>query len=97
VKAERAIENGNDRSYQQLPGVGKLTIARELLELIGGRLLHNHTLYNVALALTERKSDEYFQAVRAVQSIAFDLVLVACGDQVIQNSRNRGFWYEHSG
>lgn len=57
------------------PGVGKLTIARELVELIGGRLLDNHTIYNVALALTERKSDEYFRALRAVRKVAFDLVL----------------------
>ncbi|MEM7364389.1 MAG: AAA family ATPase [Pseudomonadota bacterium] len=57
------------------PGVGKLTIAQELVELIGGRLLDNHTIYNVALALTERNSEPYYDALRAVRKIAFDLVL----------------------
>ena len=54
------------------PGVGKLTIARELVALIGGRLLDNHSIYNVALALTERKSEPYFRALRGVRKIAFD-------------------------
>ena len=57
------------------PGVGKLTIARALVALIGGRILDNHTIYNVALSLTEPKSDAYFEALRAVRKVAFDLVL----------------------
>ena len=38
------------------PGVGKLTIAKILAEKLGARLLDNHSIYNVALALTEFKS-----------------------------------------
>ncbi|UUP18448.1 hypothetical protein [Nitratireductor thuwali] len=35
------------------PGVGTLTIGRELATLISGRLLDIHTVYNVAFVLTE--------------------------------------------
>ena len=65
------------------PGVGKLTIARELVELTGGKLLDNHAVYNVALALTERKSDIYFETLRAVRKIAFDIVLSLPPDEPV--------------
>ena len=57
------------------PGVGKLTIAREVTSLVGGRLLDNHSVYNVAFALTEFKSPAFYEAVRRVQKIADDLIL----------------------
>ncbi len=52
------------------PGVGKLTIGRVLADLIGARLLDNHSIYNPAFALTDFKSDAFFDTVRAVQNVA---------------------------
>jgi hypothetical protein len=57
------------------PGVGKLTIGRALAAQVGGKLLDNHSLYNVAFALTEFKAPEFYDTVRAVRDIAFSRVL----------------------
>ena len=57
------------------PGVGKLTIAKILAEKLGARLLDNHSVYNVALALTEFKSPEWYDTIRAVREIAYKRVL----------------------
>lgn len=56
------------------PGVGKLTIAKQLAGQIGAKILDNHSIYNVAFALTEPKSDEFYETVRAVRSIAYKRV-----------------------
>ncbi|MEO0918913.1 MAG: AAA family ATPase [Pseudomonadota bacterium] len=56
------------------PGVGKLTIGRILAQKLGAKLLDNHSIYNVAFALTEFKSDAYCDAVRDVRSVAYRLV-----------------------
>lgn len=57
------------------PGVGKLTIASELAELIGGKLLDNHSIYNVAFALTEFRTSAFYDTVRAFREIAYNRVL----------------------
>jgi predicted kinase len=54
------------------PGVGKLTIARSLAERGGARLLDNHATHNVAFALTEFRSPEFYDTVRAVRAVAYD-------------------------
>lgn len=54
------------------PGVGKLTIAERLVEQIGGRLLDNHTIFNVAFSLFAFRTPPFYEAVRAVRSIAFE-------------------------
>jgi hypothetical protein len=56
-------------------GVGKFTIGRIVAEQLGGRLLDNHTVYNVAFALTEFKSEAFHRTVRAVRDIAYQAVL----------------------
>lgn len=56
------------------PGVGKLTIGRILADALHAKLLDNHSIYNVALALTAFKSDAFYQAVRDVRSVAYSLV-----------------------
>ncbi|ABD54048.1 AAA family ATPase [Jannaschia sp. CCS1] len=56
------------------PGVGKLTIGRDLARLLGGRLLDIHSVYNVAFALTEFKSPEFRATVEKVEAIAHDLI-----------------------
>ncbi|MDB5580858.1 MAG: hypothetical protein JWR80_6034 [Bradyrhizobium sp.] len=57
------------------PGVGKLTIGLELAELIGARLLDNHSLLNIAIALTDHPSPAYYEAVRALTDVAFRYAL----------------------
>ncbi|MEO1223304.1 MAG: AAA family ATPase [Pseudomonadota bacterium] len=57
------------------PGVGKLTIGIELIRLIDGRLLDIHSVYNIAFALTEYRTEAFYDTVRAVQSIADERVL----------------------
>jgi hypothetical protein len=54
------------------PGVGKLTIAEELIRQIGGCLLDNHTIYNVAFSLCEFHTPPFYETVRAVRAIAFE-------------------------
>ena len=57
------------------PGVGKLTIGRALADLIGGKLLDNHSVFNVAFALTEFRSPAFYDAVREVREIAYRRIL----------------------
>ena len=57
------------------PGVGKLTIGRELATMMDGRLLDIHSVYNVAFALTEFKSPEFIETVEQIEAIAHDLIL----------------------
>ncbi len=52
------------------PGTGKLTIGQALMDRLGGRLLDVHTQMNLAYALTEFKSDAFYDTVRAVWDIA---------------------------
>jgi len=52
------------------PGIGKLTIGKSLAALLGGRLLDNHSVCNVAFALTEFRSDAFYNTVKSVQAIA---------------------------
>ena len=56
-------------------GVGKLTIGRALADLIGGKLLDNHSIFNVAFALTEFRSPAFYDTVRAIREIAYRRVL----------------------
>ncbi|MGV8830968.1 MAG: AAA family ATPase [Devosia sp.] len=56
------------------PGVGKLTIGRKLAEIVKGRLLDIHTVYNLAFALTEFKSPAFIATVEQVEAIAHDLI-----------------------
>ena len=57
------------------PGVGKLTIGLELADLLGARLLDNHSLLNIAIALTDYPSAAYYEAVRALRDVAFRCAL----------------------
>lgn len=57
------------------PGTGKLTIAQALAPMLGARLLDNHSVYNIAFALTEPKTPVFYDTVRALRRIAYDRVL----------------------
>jgi hypothetical protein len=54
------------------PGVGKLTIAEDLNRQIGGCLLDNHTIFNLAFSLCEFHTPPFYETVRAVRAIAFE-------------------------
>jgi hypothetical protein len=56
-------------------GVGKLTIGRALANHLGGKLLDNHTIYNIAFALTEFRTPEFYDTARAARDLAFQRVL----------------------
>src|SRR5262245_39734913 len=53
------------------PGIGKLSVAELLHRRIGGHLLDNHAIYNVAFSLCAFGTPEFFDTVRAVRHIAF--------------------------
>jgi hypothetical protein len=57
------------------PGVGKLTIGRALADRMGGKLLDNHSIYNVAFALTAFRSPEFHDTVREIRDLAYRRVL----------------------
>jgi hypothetical protein len=48
------------------PGVGKLTVARELAALTGFKLFHNHLAANLASSVLPNQSDAYVRLVRQV-------------------------------
>lgn len=57
------------------PGIGKLTIARELVALLAphnGKLIHNHLLIDPAGAVLPRSSVEYQPLRRAIRAAVFD-------------------------
>jgi predicted kinase len=81
------------------PGVGKLTVGELLRERLGARLLDNHSVYNVALSLTDFKSDIYFDTLRAVREIAYARILDLPKDVpvVLTNAHFQGSeWGEQS-
>lgn len=65
------------------PGVGKLTIGRALAAELNGRLLDIHTTYNLAFALTEFRSPEFWRTVEQVEAIAHNLILELPTDQPV--------------
>ncbi len=56
------------------PGVGKLTIGRILADRLGARLLDIHSVYNVAFALTEFRSPDFYYATGVVEDLADELI-----------------------
>ncbi len=82
------------------PGVGKLTIGRALATTLNGRLLDIHTIYNLAFALTEFRSPDFWATVEQVEAIAHNLVLKLPDDQPVvlttvltsKSERERNEW-----
>src|SRR5947209_1296614 len=64
-------------------GIGKLTIARIMAPMLNARLLDNHAIYNVAFALTEFRSPEFFDAIRALRIAAYDQILRLPDDETL--------------
>ncbi len=65
------------------PGVGKLTIGKELVNLLRGRMLDIHSIYNVAFALTEFKSPEFIETVEQIEGIAHNLIRKLPADEPV--------------
>lgn len=61
-----------------LPGVGKLTIARKLVDLLksfNAKLVHNHLLIDPAGAVLPRSSNDYQPLRRAIRAAVFDTLV----------------------
>lgn len=56
------------------PGIGKLTIGRNLAEKLAGRLLDIHSVYNVAFALTDFRSPDFYYATGVIEDLADELI-----------------------
>lgn len=54
------------------PGVGKLTIARAMVEQTGFKLFHNHLVVDLAASLFARETDEYFEYIRVIRGAGFE-------------------------
>lgn len=55
-------------------------MAERLIEQIGGCLLDNHTIFNVAFSLCKFRTPSFYETVRAVRAIAFDRASVLPSD-----------------
>jgi thymidylate kinase len=64
-------------------GVGKLTIARIMVPKLRARLLDNHAIYNIAFALTEFRSAQFYDTVRASRAAAYDQILRMADDETV--------------
>jgi len=57
------------------PGVGKYTVGKIVAERLGARFLDNHTLLNIAIALTDRGTPAYYGLATKTRDLAFDAIL----------------------
>lgn len=53
------------------PGVGKLTVANQLVALTGFKLLHNHLTVNVVASVFARESQAWFRLLRRIRRDIF--------------------------
>lgn len=56
------------------PCIGKLSIGRELADRLDACLLDNHTVWNLAFALKERKTPAFYDSIKAVRRLVDDLI-----------------------
>ncbi|WP_026873268.1 AAA family ATPase [Inquilinus limosus] len=65
------------------PGAGKLAVARVLARRLRARLLDNHTLHNVAAALCDRGTEEYWALYEPVRDLAYARIRALPADAVV--------------
>jgi len=65
------------------PGVGKLTIARQMAKRLNARVLDNHAIYNVGFALADFRSPAFYDAVRAVRTTAYEQILRLPDNEIV--------------
>jgi predicted kinase len=51
------------------PGVGKETVARALVAIIGARLVDNHSIINCAYVCTEPRTEGYYRVLRQLTEV----------------------------
>jgi thymidylate kinase len=82
------------------PGVGKLTVAREVARKLGARMLDNHTLHDVAIRLCDRGTEEYWRLYYQVREVAYGWIRTMPRDEIIvmtnallaESEREREAW-----
>jgi thymidylate kinase len=82
------------------PGVGKLTVAREVARRLEARLLDNHTIHDVPGRLCERNTSGYWDLYYRVRDVAYDYVramppsevLVMTNALLAESEREREAW-----
>ncbi len=82
------------------PGVGKLTVAREVARKLGARMLDNHTLHDVAMRLCDRGTEDYWTLYYQVRDVAYRRIrtippaesLVMTNALVAESDREREAW-----
>jgi shikimate kinase len=82
------------------PGVGKLTVGREVARKLGCRMLDNHTLHDVAIRLCGHSSPDrwklYYQvrdvAYRWIQTMPAGQTLVMTNALLNESEREREAW-----
>jgi tRNA uridine 5-carbamoylmethylation protein Kti12 len=67
------------------PGVGKLTVAREVAELTGYRLLHNHLTVNLVSTLFPYGTDDYTRLVRKLRLVMIEEAVRADIHHIVTN------------
>ena len=65
------------------PGVGKLSVAREVAHKLGARLLDSHVLHDVAGRLCDRGTDEYWELYYQVRDVAYGRVRALPSNDVL--------------
>ncbi|NTI49017.1 AAA family ATPase [Agrobacterium rhizogenes] len=56
------------------PGVGKYTVAKIVAARLKARFLDNHTLLNIAIALTDRGTPAYYELATKTRDLAFEVI-----------------------
>lgn len=74
--------------FNGMPGVGKLTVAREFAHILAARkvpfhLIDNHLIHNIPIALTTPETDEYWALFRQIRDVAFERIRAIPKDHVI--------------
>ncbi len=58
------------------PGAGKLTDGRHLARLIGARLIINHAIIDLAEAIADRYTTQFYEAVRSIRTATFNQLVL---------------------
>jgi len=57
-----------------MPGVGKLTVARRLSEILPARLIDNHLIIDLVEGICGGRSPDYLTVLTAITEIAYNLI-----------------------
>src|SRR5436190_8885375 len=57
-----------------MPGVGKLTVAKRLREMLGARLIDNHLLIDLVESIGGGRTADYIPMLTRITDVVYDLV-----------------------